>query len=154
MKFDIVKRLRLEELVNYWFCVTNEDNWNVVKKHRVWGVPEKRGRRQIEAVRSGDYLVFYVTPKRIGGILKAVSEPFESKEKIFSWTDFGREETFPHRVKLEPTVVAKEPVSVDKLIGKLSFTRGSKHWSIFLRRAMFKISEKDFEAIRNFVNVK
>jgi len=141
-------------MVNYWLCVTNDDNWNVVKKQKVWGVPEKRGRRQIEAVKPGDYLVFYVTPKRIGGIFKAASEPFESKEKIFSWADFGREEIFPYRVKLESVVVAKEPVSVDKLIGKLSFTRGLKRWSIMLRRAMAKISEKDFELIRGFVRGK
>jgi len=45
-------------------------------------------------------------------------------------------------------------VSVDKLIGKLSFTRGLKRWSIMLRRAMAKISEKDFELIRGFVRGK
>jgi predicted RNA-binding protein len=138
--------------VNYWLCVTNEDNWNVVRKLKIWGVPEKRGRRQIESVKAGDHLVFYVTPKRIGGIFKAVSEKFESKEKIFSWADFGREEVFPHRVKLESVVVAKEPVSFDKLIGKLSFTKGLRHWSIMLRRAMFEISQKDFEAIRDFLS--
>jgi len=141
-----------ENLTNYWLCVTNEDNWNVVKRQRIWGVPEKRGRRQIESVKRGDYLVFYVTPKRIGGILRAASEPFVSNEKIFSWADFGREEVFPHRVKLEPAVVAKEPVSFDKLIGKLSFIKGLKRWSIMLRRAMFEISKKDFEVIRDFVS--
>jgi len=140
--------------VNYWLCVTNEDNWNAVKKHKVWGVPEKRGRRQIEMVKPGDYLAFYVMPKRIGGILKAVSEPFESKEKIFSWAEFSREEIFPHRVKLEPVVVAKEPVSVEKLVSKLSFTKGLKRWSVLLRRAMVMISAKDFELIRSFVGGK
>jgi predicted RNA-binding protein len=134
--------------------VTNEDNWNVVKARKVWGVPEKRGKRQIEAVKPGDYLVFYVTPKRIGGIFKAVSEPFESKERIFSWADFGREEMFPYRVKLEPNVVAREPVPFDKLAGKLSFSKGHKHWSIMLRRAMIKISERDFEVVHGFVGGK
>jgi len=140
--------------VNYWLCVTNEDNWNVVKKQKVWGVPEKRGSRQIVAVKPGDFLVFYVTPKRIGGIFKAVSEPFESKEKIFNWADFGREELFPYRVKLEPTVIAEEPVPFDKVVKKLSFTRGIKRWSVLLRRAMFKISAKDFEVIEGFVSRK
>jgi predicted RNA-binding protein len=142
------------ELVSYWLCVTNEDNWNVVKKQKVWGVPEKRSKRQIEMVKPGDYLVFYVTPKRIGGIFKAVSEPFESKEKIFSWADFGREEVFPYRVKLEPTVMTKEPVSFDKLVGELSFTKGLKRWTVLLRRAMFRISAKDFEVIEGFVSGK
>jgi predicted RNA-binding protein len=141
-------------VVNYWLCVTNEENWNVVKKRRVWGVPEKRGKRQIEAVKPGDYLVFYVTPMRIGGIFKAVSEPFESKERIFSWTNFGREEMFPYRVKLEPNVVAKELVPFDKLVGKLNFSKGHKRWNIMVRRAMVEISERDFEVIHCFVGVK
>lgn len=147
-------RIGAEQLVNYWLCVTNEDNWTVVKKQRVWGVPEKRGRRQIETVKPGDYLVFYVTPKRVGGIFKVVSEPFESKEKIFSWSDFGREEIFPFRVRLESNVVTKELVAFDKLVGKLSFTKGLKRWSVLLRRAMFKISARDFEVIEGFVGGK
>lgn len=137
-------------MVNYWLCVTNEDNWNVVKTHKIWGVPEKRGKRQIEGVRSGDYLVFYVVPKRVGGIFKVVSEPFESWEKVFSWADFGRE-VFPYRVKLRQIVVAGEPVSFDKVVGKLSFTKGRRRWSVMLRRAMFRISERDFEVFRDLL---
>ncbi|MBC7113454.1 MAG: EVE domain-containing protein [Candidatus Methanomethyliales bacterium] len=137
--------------MNYWLCVTNEDNWKVVRKHKVWGVPEKRGRHQIEAVKPGDFLVFYVIPKRFGGIFKAVSESFESREKIFYWADFGREEIFPFRVKLEPVIVPDNPLFFDELVKKLSFTRGLKRWSIRLRRAMFKISPKDFEVIRSYV---
>lgn len=104
------------------------------------GVPEKRGKRQILGVKPGDLLVFYVIPKRIGGIFKAVSEPFESREKIFNWADFGREEIFPFRVKLELVMDPEEPLHFDKLIRKLSFTKGLRRWSIVLRRAMFKIS--------------
>jgi predicted RNA-binding protein len=141
-------------LVNYWFCVTNADNWNVVNTRKTWGVPTKRGKHQIETLKLGDLLVFYIIPKRIGGIFRAVTELFESNEKIFSWVDFGREELFPFRVKLESVVVAKEPISFDKIIGKLSFTKQHKPWSIMLRRAMFKISEDDFEVIRDLIEGK
>ena len=138
-------------MVNYWLCVTNENNWNVIKAHKIWGVPEKGGKRQIEGVRPGDLLIIYVMPKKIGGIFRAVSEPFESREKVFNWADFGREEIFPFRVKLEPVAVPSEPLPCEKLVGKLSFTKGIKRWSIKLRRAMFKISAEDFEIIMEFV---
>lgn len=141
-------------MVNYWLCVTNEDNWQVVKRQKIWGAPAKRGRRQIESVKSGDYLVFYVMPKRIGGIFKAASEPFESSEKIFSWAEFGREEIFPHRIRLEPIDVPKEPVPIEALLSKISFTRGRKRWSVFLRRAMVELPTKDFELIRSFISGK
>jgi predicted RNA-binding protein len=139
-------------LPNYWLCVTNEANWNVVKAKKVWGVPQKRGKRQIEAVKPGDLLAFYVTPKRIGGIFEVTSEPFESKEKIFSWADFGREEFFPYRVKLKPIVAAKEPVPADKLIRKLSFSKGQKRWSVFLRRAMLRIVKSDYDSFYVFLS--
>lgn len=140
-------------MVNYWLCVTNEDNWNVIKAQKIWGVPEKRGKRQIEGVRPGDFLVFYVIPKSVGGIFRAVSEPFESREKVFNWADFGREEVFPFRVKLEPVMVPDYLLPFERLVGKLSFTKGLKRWSIKLRRAMFKISARDFEVIKEFVSV-
>jgi len=138
-------------LVNYWLCVTNEDNWKVIKTRRIWGVPEKRGKRQIEGVRPGDLLVVYIIPKRVGGIFMAVSEPFESREKVFNWADFGREELFPFRVKLEPVMVPDEPLPFENLVGKLSFTKGLKRWSVRLRRAMFRIHANDFNVIRDFV---
>ena len=138
-------------MVNYWLCVTNEENWEVVRKRQVWGVPERRGRKVIEAVRLGDYLIFYVKSKRIGGIFEAVSEAFESSERIFSWGEFGREEIFPFRVKLRPVVVADEPIEIGELIGKLSFTKGLRRWSVRLRRAMLRVSARDFKLIRGLL---
>lgn len=134
-------------MVNYWMCITNEENWKVIKEQKIWGVPEKRGRRLIEGVRPGDLLVIYVMPKRIGGIFRAISEPFESREKIFNWAEFGREEIFPYRVRLEPVNVPETPRPFEKLLGKLSFTKDVKRWSLKLRRATLKISNKDFKLI-------
>ena len=28
-------------MVNYWLCVTNEENWRVVKERKIWGVPRE-----------------------------------------------------------------------------------------------------------------
>jgi predicted RNA-binding protein len=47
------------------------------------GVPKRR-KKIIDQVKPGDLLVFYVKPKRIGGVLKATSESFESDEEIFA----------------------------------------------------------------------
>ena len=140
--------------MRYWLCVTNEENWQKVKEKKVWGVPAKRGKRQIETVKRGDCLVFYVMPKRIGGIFEATSEPFESSKKIFSWAEFGRPEIFPYRVRLEPVRLPNEPVHVETLIDKLSFTRGRKRWSILLRRAVLEISEEDYRLILNSMSRK
>ena len=126
--------------------MTNEENWNVVKKRNVWGIPE-RDRRRIEQVRPGDYLVFYVMPLRVAGVFKAASEAFESSEPIFSWGEFGRPEIFPHRVKLEPMIIPKEPLQFTELIPKLKFITNKKMWSGHLRRAMRTVPKEDYEII-------
>lgn len=134
-------------MVNYWLCVTNEENWGVVKERKVWGVPE-RSRRQIENVKPDDLLVMYVKPQRVAGIFKAVSGSFEDCTKVFSWGEFDREELFPYRVKLEPVIVAKEPVSFKDLILKLGFITNKKMWTGHLRRAMRTIPREGYETIK------
>ena len=135
-------------MVNYWLCVTNEENWRVVKARKLWGV-SNRNRRLIERVKPGDLLAFYVMPKKISGIFEAASEPFESDEKVFSWGEFGREELFPYRVKLEPVNVPEEPVSFEELISRLGFIVNKKGWTGYLRRAMCIIPKEDYETIQS-----
>lgn len=113
----------------------------------MWGVSE-RNRRSIERVKPEDLLVFYVMPKKISGIFKATSEPFESREKVFGWAEFGKEELFPYRVKLEPVIVPEKPLSFNQLLPKLNFITNKKMWSGYLRRAMRTIPEEDYETIR------
>ena len=126
--------------------MTNEENWNVMKKRNVWGVPE-RDRRRIEEVRPGDYLVFYVMPLRVAGIFRATCEAFESSEPIFNWGEFGRHEVFPYRVRLEPVVIPEEPLQFKELIPKLRFITNKRMWSGHLRRAMRTIPKDDYEVI-------
>ena len=133
-------------MVNHWFCVTNEENWKVVRKRNVWGVPE-RNKRQIDGVKVGDFLIFYVMPQRVMGIFKAVVEPFESREQIFSWGEFGKWELFPHRVKLEPVIIREEPLQFKKLIPHLKFIYNKKNWTGHLRRAMRTIPKEDYDVV-------
>lgn len=135
-------------MVNYWLCVTNEENWRIVKEKLIWGVPERR-KAVVEQVKPGDLLVFYVRPKRIGGIFKAVSESFKDEERIF--TPIKGEERFPYRVRLESVNVPKEPIDFKELIPKLSFTKDKRFWTIMLRRGMFRVSKDDYEVIHGLI---
>mgnify|MGYP003883883887 CR=1 FL=1 len=133
-------------MAHYWLCVTNEDNWKTVKDKRVWGVSE-RYRSVIETVRPGDYLVFYVMPKRIMGVFKAVSKPFESRKSVFPWRGASGREIYPYRVRLEPVILAEKPLMFDEIISKLGFIKNKARWSGYLRRAMILIPEGDFDMI-------
>lgn len=138
-------------MVNYWLCVTNEENWKVVKDRKIWGVP-KRNRHQIAGVKPDDGLIFYVKPKRIAGIFKAMTEPFKSDERIFSTTGFAEGETFSHRVSLKPEVVPREPIDFKELVPKLKFITNKKKWGTHLMgRAMRTIPKEDYEVIESSI---
>jgi predicted RNA-binding protein len=55
--------------MNYWLCITNEENWNVVKAKNIWGVPE-RHRNTILKVKKGDKLLMYLKQEKINDELK------------------------------------------------------------------------------------
>jgi len=139
--------------LNYWLCVTNEENWNIVKEKGIWGVP-KKSKKQIESVKIGDQIVFYVIPKRISGIFEAISNAFESQDILFKWDEFGRNEIFPYRIKIKPVYVAKQPVMIDALVPKLQFIKHKVIYSVHLRKAIQEIPKEDFELIINALNKK
>nr|MDO8080354.1 EVE domain-containing protein [Candidatus Freyarchaeota archaeon] len=43
--------------MNYWLCLTNAENWEVVKNKKVWGVID-RYKNKISQVKPGDILIF------------------------------------------------------------------------------------------------
>ena len=108
-------------MAGYWICVTNEENWEVVKARGIWGVSE-RGKRALMSVRPGDLLVFYVIPKHIGGVFRAVSEPYIDREPIFIPVK-SRDEVFEYRVRVEPVLLPKEPIDFTPLVERLSFIK-------------------------------
>lgn len=137
-------------MVKYWLCVTNEENWKVVKNKNVWGVSE-RHRKRLKSVEQGDFMAFYVKRSRIGGIFVVVSDPFVSDEKVFSSAGFAEKETFPHRVRVKPIIMPEELKEFRPLIPKLKFIPNRKRWSAPLRAAMKTIPKEDFELIKKEV---
>jgi len=139
--------------MRYWLCITNDENWEVVKEKRIWGVSE-RHKKQISEVKPGDMLVFYVKqklgkdahPPLITGIFTADSEVFKDDSEIFIPTSPG--EKFPYRVKLREKLILERPVEFKQLIPKLSFITNKRRWSGHLQgRAMREIAEEDYREI-------
>lgn len=133
-------------LPKYWLCVTNGENWDIIIEKKIWGVT-KANSTQIERIQIGDHLIFYVTPKKIGGAFKAASESFFSQKKIFSWVEYGKPEIFPYRIRLEPIIIPKRMIQFDELVKQLSFIKNKKKWSLHLRRPIKLLPKKDYDII-------
>ena len=146
-----------------WLCITNGENWNVVKSKKVWGV-SARHKNQISRVKPGDILVFYVkqekrgdsmAPSRVVGIFEAASAPFVDESRIFSAAGFGENERFPYRVRLKPLTIPEEPLEFKPLIPKLKFIRNKNRWSGHLMgKAMREIPEEDYKVIEKAMKEK
>jgi len=52
--------------VAYWLCITNEENWKVIREKNIWGVPE-RHRNAIARVKPEDRLLIYLIQEKVGG---------------------------------------------------------------------------------------
>ena len=135
--------------MNYWLCVLNAENWEVVKNRNVWGVTD-RHRNKINQVKPGDILIFYITKNyEIGGIMEAASEPYMSTEKIFGTLGFTDKEVFPNRVKLKPKLIPDNPVSFKELVPKLKFIKNKRFWAGSLQgKAMRLIPQEDYKIIK------
>lgn len=137
----------------YWLCITNEDNWKVIKEKKVWGVPE-RHKNTIAKVKLGDKLLIYVKqenvsgevrPSRIVAVYEAASELYRDSSRIFKTPQGMGNETFPLRIKLKPVKIFDKPVEFKPLIPKLKFITNKKKWSGHLMgKAMREIPEEDF----------
>jgi len=130
----------------YWLCVTNRENWEVIRKRRIWGV-SSRSASKISKVKRGDTLVFYKiqdkeSPSQVVGIFEATSDPFYDEKPVFSGG------VFPHRVRVESRLVPEEPLDFKPLVPKLSFITNKEKWNLHLRgKAMIELPKEDFEAI-------
>ena len=77
--------------MTYWLCITNEENWKVIKEKNIWGVPE-RHKNTIAKVKPGDKLLIYlkqekvgkeIRPSRIVAVCEATSEVFRDSSRVF-----------------------------------------------------------------------
>lgn len=131
---------------NYWLCVTTEENWEIVRKKKIWGV-SKTNSDILNRVKPGDYLIFYIKGKMIGGVFEVTSNPFIDSEKIFDTKGLIENERFPNRVRLKHLIVPDNPLKLEKVIHQLGFVSNKETWSHHFRRAMRNIPKKDCEII-------
>ena len=137
-------------IMAYWLCITNSENWEIIKKENLWGIPEKK---KMPDVKPGDKLVFYVKQEgpqgfpKIVGVFEAVSEPFEDTTKVFKAPP-NSDEVYLKRIRIKPIKIFDNPKNFRELKDKVSFIKSKQYWSLsLLGRSMIKLSDKDFELL-------
>jgi len=142
--------------MKFWLCITTEENWNVIKQKKVWGVQEKH-RKTIGNVKPSDKCLIYVMSTKKGDELisprimaayEVISEVFVDRSRIFKPPVIDKSETFPLRIKLKPIKIFEKPVDFKLLIPKLKFIINKQKWTGHIRgKAMREIPEEDYNLI-------
>lgn len=137
-----------------WIASGNRENWEVVKKHNIWGVP-KRSKSLHSRVKVGDTILMYarsethakeIFPSVILGEFK-VTELFEDTAPLFTAPPQMGNEVFPYRFRLKPVKIFKTPIELKPLIPELGFVTNKTMWSGHFRQAMREIPEEDYRTI-------
>ncbi|WFN37447.1 EVE domain-containing protein [Methanomicrobium antiquum] len=139
-----------------WIASTNRDNWEVIKKKNLWGVP-KRNKNSIERSKPEDKILIFVKQENVGDTIlpsaitaafEITSKPFEDVSQVFiKPSTMPGEENFPFRIKLKPVKIFNEPLDFKSLIPNLEFITNKIQWTGHLRTAMRIIPEEDYEFI-------
>jgi len=146
--------------MKYWFASANRDNWGIVQKECVWGIPT-RNVNLISRIHKGDKILFFVRQEKIGdqiypssvvGEAIASTEGYEDKNPIFKKNLRNPKEIFPHRIRLERIKVFTTPIEFKPLVESLSFIKNKKMWTGHIRVAMRGIPEEDYQKIIRQLN--
>lgn len=140
--------------MNYWLCITDYFNYEIIKEKKIWGV-SKNHLKKINRVNKGDVLFFYQTQKNYRPKKKpnmrasalAKDKCFIDDTKIFgnagSWT-FG--ELYPYRVNLTHFKEVKNLIDFRKIVSDIDFIKNKKCWGVYLMgRAMIPLNKKDYD---------
>jgi len=99
-------------------------------------------------MKKGDWLVYYSPKESFGGnescqkftaIGKIADEDIYKFKMSDNFIPFRRNVTYLNDIKEQ---------SIRPLLGRLSFTQGTKNWGMKFRMGLFEIPKKDFELIQ------
>ena len=143
--------------MNYFLCITTEENAKVIMDKKIWGV-SKNYKNSISKVSPGDHLIIYemgksktktseAKPQYIRAVYEVTSELKEDTKKIFEAHPNNPKEVYPLRIKLNEVKIFEKPILFKELVPEMEFIKNKKQWSGSLRRAMAQIGEKDYKKI-------
>lgn len=128
----------------YWLFVTDDINWDIMKKNLVWGVSE-RHKNMLNKINLGDEAVVYIKGRKLGGSFKITSKPY-TKSGIFTGL-------FDHKIDLAKVNIPSKLIDFsDDVINRLKFITNKERWSTHLfGHALIKITKEDFEYLNSLL---
>jgi predicted RNA-binding protein len=124
-----------------WFFITNDENWNVISKENVIGLPSYM-KNVLDKAKMGDKCLIYITKKMI---IQAIYEITQISPKLsIKWV----KGVFPNLMKLKPIKIFQKPIPIRDHLKNLKMISNQKNWPICIRRSR-RILDEDINYILN-----
>lgn len=134
--------------MNYWIFVTNDENWQIICKNKIWGVSESK-KKILEKIKIGDKIVFYIKGGIMRGIFEVQSAIYIGKDKIFKhYPEWKKNEIFPYRINIQQITKDICEVKIKNILDNLSFIVIKKNWAPYFYRTIINIPYSDYQVIR------
>ena len=137
--------------MQHWCIVTSADNFRHDREtlhFQFQGVPH-RYRKQVQSMRAGDRVVYYITGLQKFGATATVTGEYFHDDRTRLWTD--TEEIWPSRCPSRPDIVLQDDELVDakKLVPNLAFIEKKEFWGAYFQGSIKTMSEDDFRLIES-----
>ena len=138
---------------NYWMVVSPPEDFEVTKERGfgIFGVRAKY-RRRTQRMQPDDRMLFYVSGiRKWAATATVVSKLFEDRTPI--WKPNRKNEVYPYRVKLRPTMVLNEDDYINALwlAPSLEYVKrwAPEDWPLAFFETLHLLPQKDFKLIEN-----
>ncbi len=145
-----------------WLCVTNRENFKIIRDEKMWGVSERHAQIMMGEVKVDDLCVFYLKGEGpysdrkkagIGGIFTVISAPFRDYSDTF--TSKPRiDELYPCRVHIQCVKIFEPEMPFRPLVAKINFIKRKNNYGTYIfGRAMRKLSDTDMNIIFDYLGL-
>lgn len=135
-------------MTKYWLCLTNDKNWSLIKHKEVYGF-DKKHKHCKKLLNVGDILVFYIIPKRIGGIFRVKSKNVGKKIRFL-------ERDYSYQIKIKKEKVLSKLINIDRiphLKREISIFKNARSiGSALFGRAIIQLIEEDYKKLSELIN--
>tara|TARA_Y100000310_G_C20121989_1_gene551885 strand:- start:121 stop:537 length:417 start_codon:yes stop_codon:yes gene_type:complete len=127
---------------NYWLTITNEANWEIIKKNELYAF-NKSHKNFLDEIKIGDYIVMYVIRKQFGGLFRVTNKGVSNDIKF-------KDGNYPYKIKLKTVLIPRDSLDVtDRIVDNISIFKNAIRWgTILFGRSIKKIKKEDYEYIK------
>lgn len=131
---------------HFWLTITDMKNWEIIKSNDVYAFNESN-KNNFDVLKTGDYLVMYVTPKKLGGLFEVVSKSIKHKVEF-------KGDNYLHQIKLKKLIIPSQEMDVnEKIVENISIFKNSLRWgAVLFGRSIKKITTEDYDYIKSLMD--